>query len=131
MLRPRGEIASWIAEASGAPIGQSSLTRAPADDAVTRLWLRETGGDRARLALLVRVFVDPDHRSYGVGRQLVQTAIDHARASGLAVALDVMKKDRVAIRLYEKMGARRLGSITHHHSDGLTEPAAVYAFAAT
>lgn len=37
-----------------------------------------------------------------------------------------MEKDRAAIRLYERLGAKRIGSITHHHSDGLREPAAVY-----
>jgi hypothetical protein len=37
-----------------------------------------------------------------------------------------MKKDRTAIRLYERMGAIPIGDITHYHSHGLNEPAVVY-----
>lgn len=127
-LRPQGEIASWVAEASSEPIGQVSLTSATAVDDAARVWCARTGSDAARLALLTRLFVDPDHRSCGAGRVLVEKAVDHARTSGLAVALDVMEKDRAAIRLYESLGARRLGAVTHHHGEGLAEPAAVYAF---
>lgn len=128
LLKPPGELASWVAEISGMPIGQVSLTRARAGDDAAKLWGADTGADLARLALLARLFVDPKHRSCGAGRHLVQAAVQYAQACGLAVALDVMDKDRAAIRLYERMGARRLGSITHHHSGDLTEPAAVYAF---
>jgi ribosomal protein S18 acetylase RimI-like enzyme len=42
------------------------------------------------------------------------------------MAFDVMLKDQAAIRLYEATGCKRLGIIDHHHSDGKTEPAAVY-----
>jgi hypothetical protein len=48
------------------------------------------------------------------------------RALNRSVAFDVMKKDRAAIRLYEQMGAIPIGDITHHHSQGLNEPAVVY-----
>jgi hypothetical protein len=37
-----------------------------------------------------------------------------------------MLKDREAIRVYEALGCQRLGLITHQHSDGQAEPAAVY-----
>lgn len=42
------------------------------------------------------------------------------------LVFDVMLKEQRAIRLYEALGCQRLGTITHHHSDGLEEPAAVY-----
>jgi ribosomal protein S18 acetylase RimI-like enzyme len=54
------------------------------------------------------------------------TAYDFARGEGRAVAFDVMLKDRDAIRLYESLGCKLLGQITHHHSDGLEEPALVF-----
>jgi hypothetical protein len=56
----------------------------------------------------------------------MRTAAEHAHALSRPVAFDVMAKDRPAIRLYERMGAIPIGAITHHHSDGLSEPAVVY-----
>ncbi|SHW12946.1 Uncharacterised protein [Mycobacteroides abscessus subsp. abscessus] len=44
----------------------------------------------------------------------------------LMVAFDVMLKDRDAIRLYEKLGYQRLGTVAHEHGGGKTEEAAVY-----
>jgi GNAT superfamily N-acetyltransferase len=111
---------------AGHPVGQITLAHATADDDAARVWHERTGDDISRLALLVRLFVDPDHRGAGAGRVLIRTAADHARALNRSVAFDVMKKDRTAIRLYEQMGAIPIGDITHHHSDDLNEPAVVY-----
>ena len=44
----------------------------------------------------------------------------------LSVAFDVMLKDRDAIRLYEKLGCLRLGTIVHEHGGNKSEQAAVY-----
>ena len=56
----------------------------------------------------------------------MEAAVDFARTRGLAIAFDVMLKDRAAIRLYERLGAVHIATLTHHYGDGLTEPAAVY-----
>lgn len=53
-------------------------------------------------------------------------AHEHATTFGKQLVFDVMLKEQRAIRLYEALGCQRLGTITHHHSDGLEEPAAVY-----
>ena len=45
---------------------------------------------------------------------------------GLAIALDVVLKDRAAIRLYERLGAERISDINHRYGDGLTAAGAVY-----
>lgn len=120
------ELRSWTAEVDDRPIGQITLTSATVDDDAAHLWQEQTGNDLADLAIPARLFVDPNHRRGGAGRLLMRAAIDHARALHRAVAFDVMTKDRAAISLYEQLGARRLGTITHHHGDGLTEPAVVY-----
>lgn len=125
-LRHPHELMSWTAQVGGTPVGQVMLTRATPDDDAARVWHERTGGAFERLAMMVRLFVDPNHRTAGAGRQLITVAVDHACALGLSVAFDVMEKDKAAIRLYERMGALRLDAITHHHSDGLSEPAAVY-----
>lgn len=57
----------------------------------------------------------------------MEAAVDFARTRGLDIAFDVMRKDRAAIRLYERLGAVHIADLTHRYGDGLTEPAAVYA----
>lgn len=122
---------SWTAVVKGSPIGQVTLTEADPHDDAARAWLEKTDGSPGELAILVRLFVEPAHRSSGAGRLLMTAALDHAYHVGRAVALDVMSKDAAAIRLYERLGAHRIGEIVHHHSDGLTEPAIVFAFSST
>jgi len=127
-LRHPRELQSWTAEVNDEPIGQVTLTSASADDDAAKLWCQNTGRDVANLAIPVRLFIAPEHRRIGAARLLMKAAIDHASAIGSSVAFDVMAKDREAIRLYEQLGARRLGEIPHHYGDGLAEPALVYAF---
>jgi GNAT superfamily N-acetyltransferase len=125
-LRHNHELQSWTAVEDGKPIGQITLTRATPDDDAAKAWRDRTGGDVERLAIPARLFVDPDHRGSGAGRLLMEAAVGFAQTGGLAIAFDVMLKDRAAIRLYERLGAQRVGDLTHQYGDGLTEPAAVY-----
>lgn len=126
-LRHNHELQSWAAVEDGRPIGQITLTRATVNDDAARVWHEHTGGDVDRLAIPVRLFIDPSHRGSGAGRLLMEAATTYAKGRGLAIAFDVMLKDRAAIRLYERLGAQRIATLTHHYGDGLTEPAAVYA----
>lgn len=125
-LRHPHEIQSWTAAHDDEPIGQITLTRAQPEDDATVAWHEYTGQDIDRLAVAARLFVDPDHRRSGAGRLLMETARDFARSRGLATALDVMLKDRAAIRLYERLGAERISAIDHRYGDGLTEAGMVY-----
>lgn len=128
-LRRDHELRSWVAVEEDKPIGQITLTRAEHDDDAARAWHKHTGGDVNRLAIPVRLFVDPDHRGSGAGRLLMNAAVDFARTRGLSIAFDVMLKDRAAIRLYERLGAKRITDLTHQYGDGFTEPAAIYTVA--
>ena len=125
-LRHPNELRSWTAVNDDEPIGQITLTRATVNDDAARAWHEHTGGDADRLAIPVRLFIDPSDRGSGAGRLLMEAATTYAKARGLAIAFDVMLKDRAAIRLYERLGAQRIATLTHHYGDGLTEPAAVY-----
>lgn len=125
-IAPPNELRGWTASVDGEPVGHISLTAATRDDDAARLWHDSTGGHIADLAIPVRLFVDPPHRRLGIANQLMLGAYEFARAHGRAVAFDVMLKDRDAIRLYESLGCKLLGQITHHHSGGLKETAAVY-----
>lgn len=125
-LRHPREIQSWTAIEGDMPIGQITLTKAAPEDDAAQAWRQLTKGNIERLAIPVRLFVDPGHRSSGAGRLLMDAAMDCARTLGLAVAFDVMAKDRAAIRLYERLGAKRIADIDHPYGSGETEPAVVY-----
>lgn len=125
-LTPPREITAWTATFEGQPVGHISLTEAGPEDDAARLWATRTKGDYSEAAVPVRLFVDPAKRALGAGNQLMLAAHQHATALGKRLVFDVMLKDQRAIRLYETLGCELLGTITHHHSDGLTEPAAVY-----
>lgn len=125
-LTPPRELAAWTALFAGSPIGHISLTRATDSDDAAILWHGATGLDIDQLAIPVRLFVDPRHRQGGAGKLLMAAAQNFASTHGLAMAFDVMLKDHDAIRLYEALGCKRIGTIDHRHSDGRIEPAAVY-----
>jgi GNAT superfamily N-acetyltransferase len=125
-ITPPRELAAWTALFDGRPIGHIALTQATDDDDAAELWHRTTTRNITELAIPVRLFVDPQHRYLGAGTRLMASVHEYATAHGLAVAFDVMLKDRDAIRLYEKIGCQRIGTITHIHSNDQIEPAAVY-----
>jgi ribosomal protein S18 acetylase RimI-like enzyme len=57
--------------------------------------------------LVANVATYPTYRGHGIGRQLTQTAIDHARNHGAAsIWLQVREDNPVAHRLYEDLGFR-------------------------
>lgn len=128
-IAPPAEFAAWTAVYEGELIGHVALAHARDTDDAAILWRRSTGGDVGQLAILARLFVDPGHRNLGAGAQLMEAAHRFAAESQLAVALDVMLKDRDAIRLYEKLGYHRLGTTGHEHTGGKVQAAAVYLLA--
>ncbi|MGH3997810.1 MAG: GNAT family N-acetyltransferase [Pseudonocardiaceae bacterium] len=125
-LTPPRTFEAWTAVYNGRPIGQATLTHPGAEDDAARIWHETTGGDLDGLAIPARLFIGPDHRQHGAGGALLSAVREHAESHGLAVAFDVMLKDRAAIRLYESAGCTRIGLIEHYHGDGQVEPAAVY-----
>jgi ribosomal protein S18 acetylase RimI-like enzyme len=52
--------------------------------------------------------VAPEHRGRGIGTALIERVIAGASRLGLAVALDTGVEDESAIRLYERLGFRRM-----------------------
>lgn len=125
-IAPPAELAAWTAVYGAEAIGHVALADARDTDDAAVLWQRTTGGEVGQLAILARLFVDPDHRNVGAGYLLMGAARRFADEHHLAIAFDVMLKDRDAIRLYEKLGYQRLGAIVHEHSGGKAEEAAVY-----
>ncbi|HUP19255.1 MAG TPA: GNAT family N-acetyltransferase [Gemmatimonadota bacterium] len=64
-------------------------------------------GDAARCELR-KMYLDPSLRGRGMGRQLLETALEHARAAGRTrVELETNHRMTAAMALYEAYGFRR------------------------
>jgi GNAT superfamily N-acetyltransferase len=60
-----------------------------------------------RMSYIYDLYVKPDHRGKGVGRNLLQTCLDDLHAAGpRQIRLNVWTKNDRAIRLYGEMGFR-------------------------
>ena len=72
---------------------------------ISFLWTLEHGGPAAWLD---EVYVEPSRRGEGIGRKLVEAAMQVARDSGcIALDLEVDAGHEAAERLYERMEFRR------------------------
>ncbi len=80
-------------------------------------FLREVEPKRRHIGLVWGLYVQPEHRGYGVGRRLLTTVIDRARAlSGMHhLLVTVVSDNDAAAGFYQAMGFRPWG----------TEPAAL------
>jgi GNAT superfamily N-acetyltransferase len=108
-LSPRAMLGAWVAENEGRIVGHITL-RAGTADASAAVWSDATGLPPEQLAAITRFFVSVDSRGTGVGRALLDVACADAAARGLHPALDVVETNRDAIRLYERLGWRRVSS---------------------
>ena len=52
--------------------------------------------------------------------------MSYGREHDLRLVLDVMAKDAAAMRLYERLGWRKIGETTHHFGNGESIPAVCY-----
>ncbi len=76
------------------------------------LWLL---GEEAHISTLA---VDPGYRRRGIGRQLLQAALDRATAAGAqAVTLEVRVSNAPAIALYRSFGFRQVGVRRGYYRD--------------
>ncbi|MFE1308422.1 GNAT family N-acetyltransferase [Streptomyces sp. NPDC058755] len=124
-LRSEQVVAAWVAEADGVIVGHVAIMRPDGEDAAS-LWVRQSGEDEAHIAVLARLFVVQAVRRRATGRHLMAAAMGHALANNLRLVLDVMAKDVAAIRLYERLGWRKIGETTHHFGTSQSIPAVCY-----
>src|SRR5580765_6386898 len=82
----------WVAVADGEVVGSVALRElTPAERQLKRMYLR------------------PDQRGRGLGRRLLETALERARADGVSVIrLDTGERMEAARSLYEAYGFRRV-----------------------
>ncbi len=66
--------------------------------------------------IIGNVATQPAYRNRGIGRAVVEACIQYAASRGARyVALQADVGNRPALHLYEKLGFRRLGEVTHYH----------------
>lgn len=109
-LTPKGLRRGWVAERDGRLLGHVAVCR-PVGDLCATFWARRAGRSVTEAAVISRLFVAPEARGTGVGRRLLAHAVDQARADGWHPVLDVMALNESAVRMYDALGWRRLGTV--------------------
>lgn len=79
------------------------------DVGIVSLWVHP---ERFEQGVLMQMWVDPAARGFGVGRRLVETAVERARALGITtLGLHVTEGNERAEGLYASMGWVRTGEV--------------------
>jgi L-phenylalanine/L-methionine N-acetyltransferase len=100
--------AVFVAESDGRVVGRLSLARDP----------HPASAHVADLGLMVA----PEHRRQGIGRALMDTAFEWARASGVRkLELHVFPHNTPALALYDRLGFEREGVRKGHYARGQQE----------
>lgn len=116
---------AWIAESNGKIIGHIS-TGQPSEDLAVDLWKKRHPGDNA-VAVLSRLFIDSNYRNKGISDKLVEAAVSFNASKGMRLLLWVVVANEAAIRLYDRLGWTRFGSMTYTYEDGRTMQAICFA----
>ena len=126
-LKSDNELAALTAEKDGQVVGHVMLSSPGETDTSAAEWSRREGQPIETIAVLGRLFLAPEARGEALGARLTTSATEIARELGRRAVLDVMAKDKAAIRTYEKLGWRRIAEVEHTFGDGQTTPAYAYA----
>lgn len=102
------DVGAWVALSGDVVAGQVVLRR-PAEPLPE--WLQTVGFPAAELAVISRLFVRPSARGQGLAEKLFNAAWAEAKAQGWRAVLDVHEKNHAAIRLYERLGWRRVATV--------------------
>lgn len=110
----------------GRIVGHVALSAPQPGDAAAAQWRHHPDSNGERVAVLGRLFVLRAGRGHSLGERLVQAAYGYARQHCLRLVLDVMAKDAHAVRLYERLGWRRIGTTEHDDGHGRSIDAYCY-----
>ena len=109
-MYPAGELAGWVAVRGGIVVGHVALH--DADDPALRPTFERHRLAPDETALVGRLMVLPARRGTGLGRRLLDTAVDRVGQLGRRAALDVDQAAAGPIALYEALGWTRIGDVT-------------------
>lgn len=124
-LCPPGLLAAWVALVDDTVVGHALVTTPKPGDAAVEAWTAQ-GGELSRIVVGGRLFVAPAGRSHNLGTRLAQTLTDWAASEGYDLVGDVMEKDKAALRIYERIGWRRIGTTMHDTGHGTQVPALLF-----
>lgn len=125
-LCPPGLLAAWVALLDDAVVGHALVTTPKPGDAAVDAWTAQ-GGDASRTVVGGRLFVAPSGRGHDLGTRLAQTLTEWAAGNGYDLVGDVMEKDQAALRIYERIGWRQIGTAMHDSGHGTEVPALLFA----
>lgn len=100
-------------------VGHVSLTSPSPTDPAVALWYAQKHPEP--IAVLERLFVDPDARGQGLAEQLIKAVGQEAEKRGLRAVLFALVKDAGAMRLYERVGWREFGRSMYSYRDSAGE----------
>ncbi len=106
-LVPPYEVAAWVAVADEGVVGHVAL-HSPPSSATAAAAAQATGLRPEQHLVLSRLFVSPDRRGEGLGKQLLAVAQAEAERRGEPAVLDVGKDFASAVALYESAGWLRV-----------------------
>ena len=116
---------AWVAEQGQQIVGHAAL-HASSWPGVMKLVYDSTGLGAGQLAVVARLFVSPSARHRGVGHALLDAATAEAWKLGRRPILDVVTTLSAALRLYEKAGWRRIGTVQFQVPGGRSVPEHVF-----
>ncbi|MGW2095097.1 GNAT family N-acetyltransferase [Promicromonospora sukumoe] len=126
-LTPEGSIGAWVALSDGAVVGHVMLVAADGVEQVDRL-AECAGVSVAGLAAVSRLFVTPKARGSRIATALLERVEDAPTRRGRRLVLDVVDDGGPAVRLYDRLGWRRVaeGPAGWAGPDGTHPPTASY-----
>lgn len=112
-----GEIGAWVAELDGVVVGHVSVqdvgggVGAQGADGLgpVRLWTAAHGCGEDELGAVSALFVGAGARGTGVGRMLLEQAVETIRACGRRPCLDVLARSAHARAFYTHLGWEDVG----------------------
>ena len=110
---------AFVAESQGEIIGHVAIGKASDADIAAKLW--RTQHPETEVAVLMRLFVDPEHRGSGISGKLIETAVKWNGERGRRLILFVLEKDPGAERLYRRLGWENFGTGMHWYGEGKGE----------
>ncbi|KAI5360681.1 Putative GNAT domain, acyl-CoA N-acyltransferase [Septoria linicola] len=116
---------AWVATVADRIVGHVAVGKAANSDVAVALWRQSHPEDP--IAVLERLYVDPDHRGSGVAAQLIKAVMVWSAESDLRLVLFALEKDKPAMRLYERLHWTHFGTTTYRYGDGQTMDAWCYA----
>ncbi len=111
-LGNEAELKAWVAvDPDNGIVGHVALHRA--DEAAAMQAIQAKGPTEAEgYAVVSRLLVHPQAQGHGLGKRLLDTAVDYSVSRGQHPILVVTKNTPDAIQFYEALGWNRIGSMT-------------------